>query len=182
MSFHQRSSRGPNRLRKTANYSRGSSDIPTYVSGSGRHILLTGGSRCAGSNFCMQHRIETIFISKINRFDETHNFNVETFSIWSHIHWVTGHSLIWCRHMDLWTCHNFYISSVLDHLHIHLDLLKEGHLMVTFNSKFELILTQLQATLYNHATFERQQSWVASCQPKASRPPLWQNGHPRGKT
>ena len=27
---------------------------------------------------------------------------------------------------------------------------------MTFNSKFELILTQLQATLYNHATFERQ--------------------------
>ena len=29
--------------------------------------------------------------------------------------------------------------------------------MVTFNSNFELILTQLQATLYNRATFERQQ-------------------------
>ena len=28
--------------------------------------------------------------------------------------------------------------------------------MVTFNIKFELILTQLQATLYNCATFERQ--------------------------
>ena len=48
-------------------------------------------------------------------------------------------------------------SSVLDHLHIYLDLLEESHLMVTFNNKFELIWTKLQATLYNRATFERQQ-------------------------
>ena len=35
----------------------------------------------------------------------------------------------------------FAASSVLDHLHIYLDLLEESHLMVTFNNKFELILT-----------------------------------------
>ena len=49
-----------------------------------------------------------------------------------------------------------HLSSVLHHLHIYLDLLEENHLMVTFNNKFELILTYLQDTLYDRATFERQ--------------------------